>query len=427
MMFLGDSLPFICVHLYPRLRPFKLTPYTVRIDKLEIGADSPVRIMGILNLSPESFYPKSVATVKEDIQNLVTRMEKDGADLIDVGGASSAPKTIYDTSDVLVEEELKRIQSGLAAVVEVASVPVSIDTKSSIVAETALGLGATLVNDISGLRSDPKMAELVADSKVPIILMGQCDDPCIGIQKSMDALKESLSIADNVGIAKERIILDPGIGFGKPAEVDYAILRGLRRFTMWGHPVLVGISRKAFIGELFGLADPRDRLIGTVAATALAVSRGAKIVRAHDILEAKLAARMGEELSISIEEKEKKVSLYGFMNEKEAEIVIEQIGTGGEIVTALSRKAVNLSFLLRNIKTPAALIIKQEMLALGGDAAYHTDVIDSKVEKTDVLVMGTPLQLDRFIDKLLRMDYFGLPKVGGTMRDLMAKREKRLR
>ncbi|MHA1925325.1 MAG: dihydropteroate synthase [Candidatus Thorarchaeota archaeon] len=403
-----------------------MTPYKVRVDNLEIGTDTPARIMGVINLSPESFYPESVVTRKEDVQKIVMQMEKDGADLIDIGGSSSAPKTVYGTSDVKVEVELERVKEGLAAVMGVTNVPVSIDTTSSIVAEAALALGASVINDISGLRGDSKMAELVADSKVPIVLMASCSKPCAGVQQSVDALRESLSIAEKAGIDREQIILDPGVGFGKPAEADYALLKSLRRFTMWGHPVMVGISRKAFIGELLGLADPKERLIGTVAATALAVSRGAKIVRAHDIVEAKLAARMGEELSISVEEREQKVSLYGLMDEKEAEIVIEQIGTGGEIVTALSRKAVNLSFLLRNIKTPAALIIKQEMLALGGDAAYHTDVIDSEIDETDVLVMGTPFQLERFIDKLLKMDYFGLPIVAGVMRNLMNKRMKGL-
>jgi dihydropteroate synthase len=403
-----------------------VTPYTVRVDNLEIGADMPACIMGVINLSPESFYPESVATTNVDIQKLVMQMEKDGVDLIDVGGASSAPKTIYDTSDVGVEKELERVQTGFATIMEVATVPVSIDTTSSIVAEAALGLGASLVNDVSGLRGDPKMAELVADSKVPVVLMALCSEPCTRVQQSVDALRESLSTADNSGIAKERIIIDPGIGFGKPAEADYALLRDFRRFTMWGHPVLVGISRKAFIGELLGLDGPQEHLIGTVAATSLAVSRGAKIVRAHDVAEAKMAAAMGEALSKLPEEGKQNVDLYGILSEKEAEIVIEQIGAAADIIPALSRKAVTLSFRLRDIKTPAALIVKQEMLALGGDAAYHTDVIDSEVEITDVLVMGTPLQLERFIDKLLRMDYFGLPKVAGTMRSLMDKRKKRL-
>nr|KXH71927.1 MAG: hypothetical protein AM324_16575 [Candidatus Thorarchaeota archaeon SMTZ1-83] len=135
---------------------------------------------------------------------------------------------------------------------------------------------------------------------------------------------------------------------------------------------------------------------------------------------------MGEKLRNWARETENEIESLGIIDERTAEVVIEYIGVGVDIRRGLSRKAVTLSFLLRNIKTPAALIIKQEMLTLGGDAAYHTDVIDAGVEKTDVLVMGTPLQLERFIDKLLRMDYFGLPKIGSTMRNLMDKRERLL-
>ncbi|MHA2064342.1 MAG: dihydropteroate synthase [Candidatus Thorarchaeota archaeon] len=403
-----------------------MTPHTVKVDNLEIGADTPVRIMGVINLSSESFYSGSVATKTEDIQNMVRQMEKDGANIIDVGGASSAPKSIYGTSDVSLEEELQRVKEGLSAVMEVTNVPVSIDTMSSIVAEMALDLGATLVNDISGLRRDPKMAQLVTKRGVPVVLMALCEKPCAEVQQSIAALRESISIADKAEINKERIIVDPGIGFGKPSEVDNALLRELRQFTMWGHPVLVGISRKAFIGELLSQTDPTDRLVGTIAATSLAVARGAKIVRSHDVAEAQMAAAIGEALSGHTGERDGDADLLGMLKESEAEIIIEQIGTGADIRRALARKAVTLSFLLKTIKTPAALIIKQEMLALGGDAAYHTDVIDSEIERTDVLVMGTLLQLDRFVDKMLRMDYFGLPKIGKSIQILLAKREERL-
>ncbi|MHA2141368.1 MAG: dihydropteroate synthase [Candidatus Thorarchaeota archaeon] len=403
-----------------------MTPYKVKVNNLEIGADNPVRIMGVINLSSESFYSGSVATKTEDIQKMARQMEKDGANIIDVGGTSSAPKGIYGTTDVSVEEELKRVREGLSIVIEATNLPVSIDTMSSIVAETALDLGAALVNDISGLRRDSKMAQLVANRDVPIVLMALCKKPCSEIQQSVDALKESISIAEKAGIGKERIILDPGIGFGKPAEVDYALLREVHQFTMWGHPVLVGVSRKAFIGELLGQTNPEDRLVGTIAATSLAVAKGAKIVRSHDVAEARMAAKMGEALSSHTPVRDHDVELLGMLSERESEVVIEQIGTGADIRHALARKAVTLSFLLKSIKTPAALIIKQEMLALGGDAAYHTDVIDSEIERTDVLVMGTLLQLDRFVDKMLRMDYFGLPKIGRSMQILLAKREELL-
>ena len=403
-----------------------MTPYTVRVDHLDIGADSPARVMGVINLSSESFYPDSVMISNEQIHETVKQMQKEGVDLIDVGGASTAPENIYGSQKVSEKEELRRLKEGLEAIIESANVPISIDTTSSRVAEFALDSGAVLVNDVSGLRTDPEMATIVAERDIPVVLMSLCRQPCDSIQKSLEALSESLRVAHSAGIANEQIIVDPGIGFGKPPEVDFDLIRYLRRFTMWGHPVLVGLSRKAFIGNLLNQPDPRDRLTGTIGATSVAVARGASVIRTHDVIEARHAAAMGEKLRNWARETENEIESLGIIDERTAEVVIEYIGVGVDIRRGLSRKAVTLSFLLRNIKTPAALIIKQEMLTLGGDAAYHTDVIDAGVEKTDVLVMGTPLQLERFIDKLLRMDYFGLPKIGSTMRNLMDKREKLL-
>ncbi|MFW9802907.1 MAG: dihydropteroate synthase, partial [Candidatus Thorarchaeota archaeon] len=293
-------------------------------------------------------------------------------------------------------------------------------------AEFALDSGAALVNDISGLRADSKMAKVVAERDIPVVLMSLCEKPCAIIQQSLNALSESLELAHAAGIANERIIVDPGIGFGKPREADFELIRHLKRFTMWGHPVLVGVSRKAFIGDLLAQTNPNDRLTGTIGVTSIVVARGASIIRTHDIMEARQAASVGEKLRNWTRETEHDIDLLGIIDERTAEIVIEQIGTGADIRRALSRKAVTLSLLLQNIKTPAALIIKQEILALGGDAAYHRDVIDSGVERTDVLVMATPLQLERLTGKLLRMDYFGLRKVGRAIRSLIEKREKKL-
>ncbi|MFW9886555.1 MAG: dihydropteroate synthase [Candidatus Thorarchaeota archaeon] len=403
-----------------------MTPYIVKIDRLEVGINSAARVMGVINLSSESFYSSSVVTSKEEIPKTVKRMENDGADMIDVGGASTAPESVYGTQKVSVKEELERVKDGLEEVLDSASVPVSIDTTSSKVAEFALDSGASLVNDISGFQADSKMATLVAKRDIPVVLMSLCETPCNTIQQSLRALSKSLKLAHGAGIANERIIVDPGIGFGKPPETDFELIRHLKRFTMWGYPVLVGISRKAFIGDLLGQTDPKDRLTGTIGTTSVAVVRGASIIRAHDVMEAKQAASVGEKLRNWTRETERDIDLLGIIDERAAEIVIEQIGTGADIRRALSRKAVTLSLLLKNIKTPAALIIKQEILALGGDAAYHADVIDSGVDRTGILVMGTPPQLERLIGKLLRMDYFGLPRVGRAIRNLMEKREKKL-
>lgn len=423
---LGTCARFYFLSSIPRLRSFQLTAHTVEIGRMELGANHPVRIMGVLNLSPESFYSGSVATTEEQIRNRIRRMEREGADIIDIGGASTAPESIYETSGVTEEQELERVGLALDVAGETTRLPLSIDTTSSIVAKKAVDLGASIVNDVSGLRNDPKMAKLVAELDVPVILMAMCKRPCDSVPKSVSALRESMEIAEGAGISSSKLILDPGIGFGKPAQTDYDLLRRLPLFTMFGHPVLVGVSRKAFIGELLGLPNPEDRLIGSAAATAIAVSRGADVVRAHDVEEARMAGLIGESLRATSRESEYDVELLNIHDEREAEIVIEGVGVESAIRKSLSKKAVTLNILLRNVRTPAALIIKQEMLALGGDAAYHRDTIDAGVDSTDVLVMGTPIQLEKLTKKLSRMTYFGLDKATKKMDKLLDLRERRL-
>lgn len=266
----------------------------VNIGGLQIGPNHPVRIMGVINLSPESFYKGAIAKNSNEFRMMLERVVTEGADLIDIGAASTAPKRVYGTSDIPREEEINRVSLALGSVDNMKR-PISIDTTSSAVAEVALDLGASLVNDISGLQADPKMGKLVADREVPVILMANCNTPCRSVQESLNSLRISLTIAKDHGISTERIILDPGIGFGKPPEVDFAILRNLDQFTTLNHPLLVGVSRKAFIGHLLGQSDPDDRLIGSTAATSIAVMNGANIIRAHDVKEARIAARIGKE------------------------------------------------------------------------------------------------------------------------------------
>ncbi len=423
---LGTCARFYFLSSIPRLRSFQLTPHTVRVGKAKLGASHPVRIMGVLNLSQESFYSDSVATTEEQIRDRVRQMEKEGVDIIDIGGASTAPTSIYGTPVVTEKEELERVGPALDVAREATKLPLSVDTTSSMVAKKAVDLGASLVNDVSGLRKDPKMAKLVADLEVPVVLMAMCKKPCDSVLESVSALRESIEIAENAGVPTNKLIVDPGIGFGKPAQTDYDLLRRLSVFTMFGHPVLVGVSRKAFIGELLGLPDPGDRLIGSAAATAIAVARGADVVRAHDVEEARMAGIVGEALRGTSRLSEHDVELLNIHGEKEAEIVIERVGVGSAIRQALSKKAVTLNVLLKDVRTPAALIIKQEMLALGGDAAYHRDTIDSGVDHTDVLVMGTPVQLERLTRKLSKMTYFDLDKTSKKMDKLLDLRERGL-
>ncbi len=265
----------------------------VDVEGLLIGPDHPVRIMGVINLSPESFYKGAIAETVEEFQIQLNKAVSEGADIIDIGGASTAPTNIYGASRVSIDEEIKRISAALQSLDETKT-PISIDTTSSKVAEVALDLGASMVNDVSGLQTDPRMAKLVAERQVAVILMANCSPPCGSIQKSLDSLRTSLMIAKDSGIDSKKIILDPGIGFGKPPDVDFSILENLDRFVVLGHPLLVGVSRKAFIGHLLEQNDSEDRLVGSIAATSIAVMNGADMIRTHDVKEARIAVQIGE-------------------------------------------------------------------------------------------------------------------------------------
>ncbi|MFX0107180.1 MAG: dihydropteroate synthase, partial [Candidatus Hodarchaeota archaeon] len=372
-----------------------MTPRTVRIGTTELGREHPVCVMGVVNLSPESFYKESIRVEVEDIVNMVAQMEREGAGIIDIGGASTAPKAIYGTLDITSEEELKRVETAMEGLRDAVDIPISVDTFSSQVAETALDLGASMINDITGLQGDPSMAKLLSDRDVPVVLMAKCADPCSSVEQSIGAIKKSIEIAKTAGIRDERIIIDPGIGFGKPADVDFSLLRELGRFVKFGYPVLVGVSRKAFIGNLLDQPEPSERLFGTIAATSIAVQNGASLIRAHDVREASMAVRLGEAVRKGPPLVSQNIELVEIRNEHEGEIVIDSVGAGREISRALSRKAAMVNLKLYSVQTPAALIIKQEMLAIGGDAAYHYDTIDFGVKTTDVLVMGTVLQVAR--------------------------------
>lgn len=383
------------------------------IKNLSIGGTNPVRIMGIVNLSPESFYQGSVVRSEEDLRNRISAIERQGADLIDVGGASTAPSKTYGTPETGKEVELERVRSSMGLISGMTTLPISIDTTSSEVAETALDLGASLVNDVSGLRGDPEMAGLLAEREVPVIVMARCPDGCLDLEASYLALKESVGLAQESGIGKENLILDPGIGFGKPPEVDLTILRNLERYGLFRRPLLVGISRKAFIGALLEEIGPEERLGGTIAATTIAVEKGVDIIRTHDVSEAWAAARIGEAFRKEhVPLAQEQVEVFQMDRKEQVEHMLEYVGVGEEIRGALAKKGVMVQILLEEVSVSAALVIKQEMLAVGGDAGYHYDTIDHGIEKTSVLIMGTKAQLERFTAKLSGMSYFRLAGIG---------------
>jgi dihydropteroate synthase len=256
-------------------------------------------IMGILNITPDSFsdgglfFNKSVA-IKRALQ-----MVEDGADIIDIGGESTRP----GSEIVPVEEELRRTAPVIAAIAKEITIPISIDTYKAEVAQRALDAGASIVNDISGLRFDPEMTKVVSEYKVPVVVMhirGKPKDMQINpvyealIPEIMDYLRGSIRFALDAGIQDDMIVIDPGIGFGKTFEQNLTIIHNLQEFTSLEKPVLIGASRKAFIGKILGDESPGQRVEGTAAAVAISILKCANIVRVHDVKEMVKVAKVAD-------------------------------------------------------------------------------------------------------------------------------------
>ena len=247
-------------------------------------------VMGILNCTPDSFYPGSrVPGIDLAVQKAQT-MIRAGVDILDVGGESTRP----GSDPVQAAEEIERVVPVIQQVRELSDVLISIDTRKVEVAERALSAGADLVNDISALRGGRPLAECIAERGVPVILMHMRgepktmqENPHYGdvIAEITDELAASVDFARSCGIREDRIIIDPGIGFGKRLQDNLAILRDLRSLRSLGYPIMIGLSRKSFIGTV--LDKPVDqRLVGTVASHMLALMNGADILRVHDVEEA---------------------------------------------------------------------------------------------------------------------------------------------
>jgi dihydropteroate synthase len=248
-------------------------------------------VMGVLNVTPDSFSDGGRFLDPQAAIAHARAMIEEGADVIDVGAESSRPYD--DPVAVSAEEERRRLCDVLPAVANLGR-PVSIDTMKADVADWALHQGAALVNDVWGLQRDPGMARVVARHGVPVIIMHNraAADPAIDILADIDAFfARSLAIADTAGIAREAIVLDPGIGFGKTPEQSISVLAQLRRFAKFGLPVLVGASRKRFI-HWIAPAPPQRRIGGSIEAHILAVESGAALIRTHDVAETVQAMRV---------------------------------------------------------------------------------------------------------------------------------------
>ena len=254
-------------------------------------------IMGILNVTPDSFSDGGDFNSVEKALKHAKEMVAEGADMVDIGGESTRPGHIYvDSEYVDSEEEIRRVVPVIKALREEISVPMSIDTYKADVAEEALKLGVEMVNDVWGLRRDENMANVVAKYDAEVCIMHNQDgteyDKDI-MESIKDFLNESIKIALDAGVKKEKIVLDPGIGFGKTFEQNLEVLRRLGELRDLGYPILLGTSRKSVIGNVLHL-EPKDRVEGTVATTVLGVRDGVDIVRVHDITENLRAAKMAD-------------------------------------------------------------------------------------------------------------------------------------
>ncbi|MEW6602808.1 MAG: dihydropteroate synthase [Nitrospirota bacterium] len=261
--------------------------------------------MGILNVTPDSFSDGGQFFDNESALKQALRIQEEGADIIDIGGESTRP----GAEKITAKEEIKRIVPVIEALAKDVTIPISVDTYKAAVAEAAVSAGASIINDISGLRFDPAMASVAARHKVPVVLMHIKGTPKdmqqapvyeALIPEIMDYLYGSIAIAREAGIPEDMMIIDPGIGFGKTFEHNLEIIRRLKEFEGFEKPILLGPSRKAFIGKILGGLTVTQRLEGTAAAVAIGIFNGANIIRVHDVKEMVRAARTADAIKTGL-------------------------------------------------------------------------------------------------------------------------------
>ena len=279
------------------------------LGSVPVGGKNPIRIMGILNTSPESFYKKSIHTSKKSLTNTVIEMENQGADFIDIGGMSTAP---YLKTLVSEKEEIQRITKAIKIIQNISNLPISIDTCRSNVAKNALEFGVEIINDISGLKYDKKMIDVLEKFQPSLILCAYSKNTISGnlISKTKDLLKQSIKLAEYCNVPKNKIVLDPAIGFFRKSgtgqfftkiktdwvQRDLSIIQNLKKIKM-RQPILVSVSNKSFIGKILKKDNPQDRLYGSLAAEVISIINGADIIRTHNVEQTRQAAIIAQNLA----------------------------------------------------------------------------------------------------------------------------------
>jgi dihydropteroate synthase len=280
------------------LRNLSRAHYTLRCRKRTFGLGRQTLLMGVLNVTPDSFSDGGLFFDKEKAIAHGLKMVEEGADFIDIGGESTRP----GSKPLELDEELRRVIPVIESLAKETDVPISIDTYKSTVARKAIEAGAQIINDISGLHLDPSLSEVAAKEDVPLVLMHIRGNPET-MQKDVhyeslfseiiQYLKDSIQRAESAGVDPEQIIVDPGIGFGKTVEDNLLILKNLKEFKVLGKPLLLGTSRKTFIGKILN-AGVTERLEGTLASIVVGVLNGAHIIRCHDVLQTKKAIAIAD-------------------------------------------------------------------------------------------------------------------------------------
>lgn len=400
------------------------------IAGITVGDAHPVRIMGAINLSRESFYKGSVIE-QGNVVPAAEQMVAEGADFIDVGARSTWPLA----DKITKEEERRRLIPALEQLTGNLDVPISVDTQCAGLARDALEMGAHIINDVSGLTADPGMTEVVHEYGCPVVIMASDRVPgdLLGMDAVMHSLDKIIKKAEDTGIASEKIIIDPAIGKWVPEKVpiyDFETIDQMERLKVFGKPVLAAISRKSFIGEVLDKPSA-DRLIGSISATTIAVYKGAHIIRTHDVADTGDAIRVAEAIKgrsitagkpdYSIEALDNySIEVLDITSANDAPGYFKRIGTTDTGGRVMKDKTVYRVLKINNITTTEALIIKQEALSRGCDAALPRDAVSHETDSIDLILMGTELQLKRLAAKL-ECQARDLPVIAGLIQTVLQR------
>jgi dihydropteroate synthase len=398
------------------------------IGKIILGDLHPVRVMGVINLSRESFYEESFAGQDAVLERALS-FAREGAEVLDLGAVSTAPGSPAIPED----EERRRLFPALKVVLDGLGdeAAISVDTQRAAVADEALSMGASCINDVSGLL-DPDMARTVANHDGSLIIMASKEMPgdLLEMGDIVASLGGRLRDAAEAGVCLDKVTVDPGIGHWTPPKGpghDLAILDGFSRLRVLNRPVMAAVSRKSFIGAVLKRQNPAERLQGSLAATAIAVYNGAHLVRTHDVAASLETIRMAEAVRggpvLSRTHGKIEVEVFAHSGHpRDLPWAFAGIGVGEDGTRALGGKGSFRALSLRGLTSMEAIVIKQEMLARGGDAAIPMGALRCDPGEMEVLVLGTLAQVRGLVKNLLGQP-FNLPAVARAIEEALEMME----